>query len=105
MTAVSSPVASPGTPEPGVGSGRRGPVAWLAIKVIRGYQILMAWSPPRCRFAPTCSQYALEAITEHGALKGSWLGVRRIGRCHPWNPGGFDPVPRSNTCSHDSEAG
>jgi uncharacterized protein len=101
MTAVSnlSPTA------PIEESPRRGPVAWLAIKLIRGYQILLAWSPPRCRFAPTCSQYALEAITEHGALKGSWFGVRRIGRCHPWNPGGFDPVPRSNTCSHDSEAG
>ncbi|MGZ7018997.1 MAG: membrane protein insertion efficiency factor YidD [Acidimicrobiia bacterium] len=102
MTAVS---ASP-TPEvAATDQRRRSPVAWVAIKLIRLYQHLMSWSPPRCRFAPTCSQYTLEAVAEHGALRGSWLGVRRIGRCHPWNPGGFDPVPRANTCSHDVEAG
>ena len=100
MTAVSSPVASPGTPEPGVGSGRRGPVAWLAIKVIRGYQILMAWSPPRCRFAPTCSQYALEAVQRHGTGRGGWLAVKRVCRCHPWGGVGADPVPELVRISH-----
>lgn len=48
-----------------------------------------------CRFYPTCSSYAEQAVTEHGAIKGSWLAVRRICRCHPWHPGGIDPVPNN----------
>ncbi len=48
-----------------------------------------------CRFYPTCSSYAEQAVTEHGAIKGSWLAVRRICRCHPWHPGGVDPVPNN----------
>ena len=62
--------------------------------LIRGYQLIVSpWLGPRCRFYPSCSNYALEALEVHGALRGSWLAVRRIGRCHPFHPGGFDPVP------------
>ena len=68
--------------------------ARLLLGVIRGYQRYI--SPlfrPHCRFHPTCSAYAAEAIIVHGARRGAWLAVRRISRCHPWNPGGLDPVP------------
>lgn len=71
----------------------------IAVFLIRLYQWTV--SPllgPRCRFHPTCSRYALEAITTFGVLRGGWLAVRRIGRCHPWHPGGFDPVPASPAC-------
>ena len=52
---------------------------------------------PRCRFAPSCSAYALAALAEHGAARGLWLAVARIARCHPFNPGGYDPVPPGKT--------
>ena len=68
---------------------------WL----IRFYQI--AISPllgPRCRYIPTCSQYSLEAVHTHGAVRGVWLATKRICRCHPWGGSGYDPVPVSKTC-------
>jgi putative membrane protein insertion efficiency factor len=68
---------------------------WWLQRLILGYRALV--SPllgARCRFYPSCSQYAFEAIDEWGALRGTWLAVRRVGRCHPWRDGGLDPVPR-----------
>ena len=66
----------------------------VVLLPIRGYQrFISPGLPPSCRFTPTCSQYALEAVAKHGALKGSWLAARRLVRCHPFNPGGYDPIP------------
>jgi uncharacterized protein len=71
--------------------------------LIRGYrQLLSPLLPPSCRFQPTCSAYALEAITRHGAAVGSSLAIKRILRCHPWSAGGYDPVPE-NASSHRPE--
>ena len=73
---------------------RTGPVAWLLTMLIRGYQLVL--SPllgPRCRFYPSCSAYAVQALGTHGAVKGTWLAGRRLLHCHPWNPGGVDHVP------------
>ncbi|MEB4590815.1 membrane protein insertion efficiency factor YidD [Candidatus Thiothrix sp. Deng01] len=80
----------------------------LLLLIIRGYQLFL--SPllgSNCRFYPTCSHYAREAIETHSALKGSWLALRRIGRCNPWHEGGFDPVPgaHSHTCCKEGQQG
>lgn len=67
---------------------------WLVLGSIRAYQSLVSpFLPNTCRFAPTCSVYAHEAIVRHGILRGVWLALRRILRCHPFHPGGYDPVP------------
>lgn len=66
----------------------------LLVLLIRLYQWLVSpLLPPACRFYPSCSAYAVTALTRHGALRGSYLTVRRLCRCHPFNPGGIDPVP------------
>lgn len=59
--------------------------------------------PPRCRYQPTCSEYALVALQKHGAIKGGWLALRRIGRCHPWGGSGYDPVPGQMNCDRNHE--
>lgn len=61
--------------------------------VIRGYQFAASPFPSPCRFYPTCSTYMLEAVQRYGALRGVWLGLRRLVKCHPFHPGGYDPVP------------
>jgi putative membrane protein insertion efficiency factor len=70
-------------------------VETLLVSLIRGYQVLISpiLPPGTCRFHPTCSVYAIDAIRKHGAANGSWMALKRIARCHPWHPGGYDPVP------------
>jgi hypothetical protein len=82
----------------------------LLLFLLRAYQwCISPFLGQNCRFYPSCSQYAAEAIQEHGAIKGSALAARRLCKCHPWNPGGFDPVPKKHSenppaadegCSH-----
>lgn len=67
------------------------PLIWL----VKFYQhFISPLTPATCRFTPTCSHYTLEAIQKHGAFKGTWLGLKRISRCHPWGGSGYDPVPK-----------
>ena len=65
-----------------------------AVALVTLYQIVVSpWLPRSCRFAPTCSEYARVALERHGAVRGGWLAARRLARCHPFHPGGFDPPP------------
>ncbi|WP_178862195.1 membrane protein insertion efficiency factor YidD [Thiomicrorhabdus cannonii] len=80
------------------------PFKWLLIGLVRFYQLFI--SPllgPRCRFYPSCSHYAIDALQQHGVLCGTWLAIKRIGRCHPGNPGGVDPVPTCGCRKHCQE--
>ncbi|MQY05279.1 membrane protein insertion efficiency factor YidD [Actinomadura macrotermitis] len=97
----------PGEPAPGPAAGI-GPAARVLILLVRGYRrFLSPLLGQQCRFQPSCSAYGLEALQVHGALRGSWLTARRIGRCHPFNRGGLDPVPprRAAPAAPDTSGG
>ncbi len=69
-------------------------LTWLTLLPVRFYRrCISPFTPPTCRFTPTCSEYAVEAITKYGPAKGLWLAVKRLLRCHPWGGSGYDPVP------------
>ncbi len=106
--------APPSAPSGDLSALRRGwtaavshsPMAWALIGFIRLWRLII--SPlygDVCKFYPTCSSYGLTAVETHGAVKGSWLIVRRLVRCHPWSMGGYDPVPGAHSCdaAHDSD--
>ncbi len=86
VTAPDTPVSPHDTPR------RPSLVARLVIALVSVYQRTALWRSPRCRFHPTCSQYAVDSVRVHGAVRGLGHAVARVARCHPWNPGGLDPV-------------
>lgn len=76
----------------------------LLLLLLRLYQLCISpFLGQRCRFYPSCSSYAMEALGKHGVLKGGMLAARRLGRCHPWHPGGFDPVPETPGSRHKAD--
>lgn len=77
----------------------------LAGACLRAYKIAISpWLPPACRFYPTCSEYALQAVERFGVWRGSWLAARRLARCHPFHSGGYDPVPECGRATLPAEA-
>ena len=79
-------------------------LAWPLLVLVWIYRLAISpWLGANCRFEPSCSRYAIEALREHGAFRGTWLAARRIGRCHPWGGSGYDPVPDRK--KDDVEAG
>lgn len=92
--AAAPPAAAPPTAAPSPALPPQSPAARLILGAILVYRYsLSAVLGRQCRFAPTCSEYAADAVRSHGALRGGWLGLKRIGRCHPWGGSGYDPVP------------
>ncbi|MCC2313514.1 membrane protein insertion efficiency factor YidD [Cellulomonas xiejunii] len=86
------------------GTVRRVPTSVL-LGLLWVYQrVVSPLTPATCRFYPSCSQYAVIAVRRHGALRGVWLAVRRLARCHPWNPGGVDDVPPARSTHHSHDA-
>ena len=78
----------------------------LLIGAVRAYQILLSpLLPPVCRFEPSCSHYSLQALRRHGPFRGTWLTVTRLCRCHPFHPGGFDPVPELDHGNQEERIG
>jgi len=78
--------------------------AGVFIALVRVYQyVISPWWPASCRYTPTCSVYMVQAIRQHGPFRGGWMGLRRLGRCHPWGGHGYDPVPPA-ACESPSEA-
>lgn len=79
-------------------STRRSPLSYVALGVLWLYRnAISPWFAPRCRYYPSCSTYAVEAVKEWGGLRGSWLAIKRVFRCNPWSLGGIDDVPRRST--------
>lgn len=94
--------ATPVSEEQQPASRRAGPVATVLLVPVRFYRKWISPAlPPSCRFTPSCSAYAVEALTTHGALRGTWLTARRLLRCGPWHPGGYDPVPERRSRQAD----
>ncbi len=87
-------------------TGLRRAARWPVLLLIRFYQrVISPWTPPSCRYYPSCSQYAYQAVERHGLVRGGWLAVRRLGRCHPWAAGGVDHVPPVRGASGASDDG
>lgn len=79
------------------------PLAFVISLPVRAYRLVLSpWLGRSCRYQPTCSAYAMDALQHHGGIKGSWLAARRIARCHPWGGSGYDPVPGTDP-AHDKE--